>query len=903
MPPASRYDVCVVLLCGASALRLRKILFVLVLSGIAAGILAAQDPEEEPRTEAPPSAQPALTLEDPDEDASQRTTLNLLGQVDAASGEGRRNENVSLTLIDNNVLKELNRRMGTTATAVGEFEAERKYFGNEFGGTPSSLLHVTGSSSRDIHGTANWTLNNSIFSARSFFQVGKVQPARSNDYGGTLTAPLWDKANLTVSGGQRKLRGQVNGNILVPGADERTPTATDPATLAYVQRILAAFPNELPNRTDINERALNTNAPQNIDDNSAGATFDQGLGEKDNLILRYNFTLQNVDAFQLVGGQNPNTTTRNHDGRITWNRIWNASTSTDFSIGFNRVTSLLLPDETSLGPTIFFNRAIDYLGPSTTVPLDRAQNTFRYAGRLQRTSGNHTLNTGFDLSRRQINGYETNGSRGVFSFRNDFGRTLSENLLLGTPSNYRQAIGDSHRGFRSWTPVFFIGDIWRAASRLTLNYGLRYEPSPRPYEVNGLSEIPYDCDCNNFAPTFGFAYRANDRWGVFRASYGLQYGEIFAATYMQTRFNPPGILTLNIDTQDLVNPLSSFPPGGLDPNQRSDAYQIDPELSTPYSHQYSFTWEMRPHQDWTVELAYIGSRSIKLFETWWINRGQPVDGIVSTTSNVNQRRADPRYSDINYVLNGSRGFFDAAKATLRVPRWAGLTIDASYWFSKAIDLGADYTNTAYGQDARLTRSPDEFKVHDSLKGVSDFDQTHALLLNTVYETPTEATSSRLFNRIYGGWQMSGVLLLKTGSPFSIQTGADGPGFGNIDGVSSDVPNVVDPSVLGAKVNHPDTSQAALPRSAFAFQELGQRAGNVGRNVFRKDGVWNVNMGLSRRFTIRGDTTLQFRAESLNLLNHAQFQEPGSSLAEANFGQITNTLNDGRTFQFTLSLNF
>ena len=85
-------------------------------SSVESGALAAPDPQ--------PAAAPAsaLALEDVDNDASQRTTLNLLGQVDTASGEGRRNENVSLTLIDNNVLKELNRRMGTTATADDEFQ-------------------------------------------------------------------------------------------------------------------------------------------------------------------------------------------------------------------------------------------------------------------------------------------------------------------------------------------------------------------------------------------------------------------------------------------------------------------------------------------------------------------------------------------------------------------------------------------------------------------------------------------------------------------------------------------------------------------------------------------------------------------------------------------------------------
>jgi len=889
---------------GATDL-LGRVLSRLLAFVISVGIVAAQ------ATEVPEAAatsgeeatreRSVLALEDPEE-ASQRTELNLLGEVDASSGEGRRNENVSLTLIDNNVLKELNRRMGTTATIVREFQAERKYFGKEFGGSPSGPLHVNSSSSRDIHGAANWTHSNSLFSARSFFQVGGVQPARSNDYDVTLSMPLWTGGYLTLTGGQRKLRGQVNGNILVPGADERTPTTTDPATLAIVKSILSAYPDELPNRTDINERALNTNAPQNIDDNRAGGTYDQGVGQNDRLIFRYNLTLQDVDAFQLVGGQNPNTTTRSHDARTTWTRVWNPATTTDFSIGYNRVSTVITPDESSLGPTYFFNRALESLG-SPSAPLDRAQNTFRYAGRLQRTSGNHTLSMGFDLGRQQINGFESDGHTGTFSFRNDFGRSVIDNLLAGTPSNYSLAIGNTHRGFRQWVPSLFLSDVWRASTRLTMNFGLRYEISAMPTEVNNLSEIPYDCDCNNVGPTFGFAYRLNDRWGILRAAYGIHYGEIFSPTYMQVRVNPPGMLKLNLDTDNLSNPLQGIPIDDLDPEQRSDISLVDPELATPYSHQYNFTWQLTPYQNWTLELGYVGSRSHKLISTWWENRGGTVEGIESTTSNVNERRADERYSDVSHILNGSRAFFDAAKVTLRVPRWAGLSVDASYWWSKAIDLGADYTNTADGRDAFLTRSPSEFNAHQTMKGLSNFDQPHAMLLNTVYETPSQGTGNRIVDRIVGSWLLAGVVLLKSGSPFSIRSGADGPGFGNIDGVGSDRPNVIDPSVLGAKVNHPDTSQASLPRSAFEFQTVDQESGTLGRNTFRKDGVFNVNVSLARRFVLKGDTSVEFRVESLNFLNHAQFQEPGRNLRDVNFGQITNTLNDGRTFQFTLNLAF
>ena len=62
-----------------------------------------------------------------------RTELNLQGVTDTASGESRRNENIQFNPIDNNALKEINVRMGTTATIVQEFDVARNYFGAEFG--------------------------------------------------------------------------------------------------------------------------------------------------------------------------------------------------------------------------------------------------------------------------------------------------------------------------------------------------------------------------------------------------------------------------------------------------------------------------------------------------------------------------------------------------------------------------------------------------------------------------------------------------------------------------------------------------------------------------------------------------------------------------------------------------
>src|SRR5712692_3448188 len=161
---------------------------------------------------------------------SKRTELNLLGTTEAAAGESRRNENLQFNLIDNNALKELNFRLGTNATIVTQFQPERKYFATEFGNNPGSLIHLDPRKQpRDFHGGVFLTHSNSILSARSFFQVGGVKPAHENDYGFTAGIGLWHGAHLSFNGSQQKLRGSVNGNVLVPLASERTPLTNAPA--------------------------------------------------------------------------------------------------------------------------------------------------------------------------------------------------------------------------------------------------------------------------------------------------------------------------------------------------------------------------------------------------------------------------------------------------------------------------------------------------------------------------------------------------------------------------------------------------------------------------------------------------------------------------------------------------
>ena len=239
------------------------------------------------------------------------------------------------------------------------------------------------------------THRSSIFSARSFFQVGGVKPAHDNDYGFRLGGRSWRGGYFSVDASRQQMRGSVNGNVLVPRADERTAFITDPVLRPIIQHWLDAYPRELPNRPDVNARALNTNAPQSIDGNSANLRLDQDRGARDRFYSLYSFTSQKVMAFQLVAGQNPNTDTRSHRSRLTWNRQWSAATVSSFSAGFDRVVSQLTADASAVGPTVATS-GLETLGPLATDPDHSRDQRFpvRRPGRttprqphLQRRSG------------------------------------------------------------------------------------------------------------------------------------------------------------------------------------------------------------------------------------------------------------------------------------------------------------------------------------------------------------------------------------------------------------------------------------------------------------------------------------------------------------------------------------
>lgn len=814
----------------------------------------------------------------------------------------QRNENVVVYLIDTNALKEANIRVGTRATAVDDFSPESQYFATEHGGAATErLLLRPASAPGGWHGEAGFQHQNSVFNSRTFFQVGGVKPSHRNFYTGRLTGLLPRLGALTATFTQRDIRGMVNGNVLVPLESERTPLAADPAVRKIVQRFLDAYPRETPNRLDFDPRALNTNAPQRIDDIAATLRLDVPLGAKDRLVLMEGLDRQRILAFQLVAGQNPNTTLHNHRARITWIHAFSPSTELLVGAAFTRNRSLLEPEPNAVGPRVRFGYSVEELGPDSYFPVNRATSTFRYGAALQRQAagGRHQLSFGGDFARLQLNGEETYNSRGQFVFGSGFGRNSIDNLRWGTPLSYEVSLGELGRGYRNWSVNLFAADKWKAHRRLTISYGVRYMLDAKPVEIRRRETIPYGTDANNFSPRLGLAFQAGRGW-LARAAYTTSFSQILPVTYQQIRLNAPGVIYVMTADPNLADPLRGV---DVSPTARNSPTWLAPELATPYSHQYNAGLERRIAGGSLLRLNYIGSRSFKMLTAYTMNRAEPVAGIPFTTATVNLRRPDPRYYDTKTITNGGIAYYDAAQAVWDLPLRRGLLANVSYTFSKAIDEGMDYTATAAYRDVTNFRTQWQYNSLKDKKGLSNFDSTHALLFSYTYDIPGVREAAKWLRAATSRWQVTGSNMWKKGTPLTLYIGSDSPGFGNVDGGGGDRPNLLDPGILGMTVGHPDTATSIISRSKFAYLTPGQHAGNLGRGTFRKSSIWNWNAALGRQFRLPNEWNAQFRAEIYNLSNTPQFDEPQRNLTSPSFGKITNTLNDGRVFQFAFRLAF
>ena len=181
----------------------------------------------------------------------------------------------------------------------------------------------------------------------------------------------------------------------------------------------------------------------------------------------------------------------------------------------------------------------------------------------------------------------------------------------------------------------------------------------------------------------------------------------------------------------------------------------------------------------------------------------------------------------------------------------------------------------------------------------------AWLLATIVELPIGRKRwigrdmNRILDAVVGGWSASTILTFQTGTPISLVSG------GTLEG-GTQRPNVVCPQVSSGLSYH---TAAATGASIFSLSCLAspgdQVAGNAPRyfSNLRSDGVHNMDLSLSKEFTIREGMKLQIRGEFFNFTNTPRFAIPDTTLSDAQFGQVTSTLGSPRQVQFGIRFEF
>ena len=289
--------------------------------------------------------------------------------------------------------------------------------------------------------------------------------------------------------------------------------------------------------------------------------------------------------------------------------------------------------------------------------------------------------------------------------------------------------------------------------------------------------------------------------------------------------------------------------------------------------------------------------------------GQPVSGQVAvnlavacgTVSSVAAvRTAFPGFNNINTLRDVANSVYHSLQTS--ATRTVGdLTLSVAYTYSHSIDDSSDRSDTAFVNAYNFAAN----------RASSNFDQRHNVSISYVYGLPF-FRGSGLAHNLLGGWQVSGITVAQTGTPFSATNGllnfSDNAGVGNGTGTGSR-PDLVGNPNSGFSANQDPSNRGPLAYNPAAFAApTGLTFGNVGRNTLNFPRRVNFDFGLFKRFSINERTGFEFRWETFNLFNHTQFNAitPGNSSNSAfgpsTFLHLTGT-HDPRRMQFGMRFFF
>lgn len=407
----------------------------------------------------------------------------------------------------------------------------------------------------------------------------------------------------------------------------------------------------------------------------------------------------------------------------------------------------------------------------------------------------------------------------------------------------------------------------------------------------------------HFSPRIGFAYDpVGDGKTVLRGGGGVFWGSASGNEFNAlSNFNPFAVRQQFNDVQSLTNPYGNLP-GGISPFPFVYSPQhlrfiypatispVDLGYKFPYTYQFNFTVERQIGRDFVVSASYVSSLAHRL--PFLVDSNYPVYSPGATTGNVNDRR--PYLPGILSAINSVTSRINSA--------YHGLQITGEKRFGQHFEFKTFYTfskslSTAQSQENTNAGGAEDFNNLNLDRGPTDYDRRHNSVTSVIWKLDYFNDARPLLRNIVNGWQLSAIISLRSGSPFSVYTGQDT----NLDGNDNDRANITGNARLD-----PNRSRAAVTQEWFDTNVFAEGApgtnGNAQRNAVYGPGSKNVDLGIFRDFKIRERFTLQARGEFTNAFNLVNLNNPENTLGSEIFGQILSA-QDMRQAQVGLKLTF
>ncbi|HEY1949616.1 MAG TPA: carboxypeptidase regulatory-like domain-containing protein [Bryobacteraceae bacterium] len=762
-------------------------------------------------------------------------------------------------------------RMMISEDAIAEFRVNSQLYTAETGGATSAQVEIVSKGgTNQFHGSLFEYLRNSALDSRSPFDGATVPPFRMNQFGATVGGPLVKDKTFFFLSYEGLVQSQSITQIgFVPSDSFRAKAVPGVAPL------LALYPEG--QKPVITNGVLNPNVMQwtgigvsTQDEHTGLLRIDHRFSDRLSFYFRASGDTTNSFA--------PNASlpygTRNLDapssGLFDFLYLVSPNTTNELRIGANYAQPLhSVP--TGAEATISIPQLSSIPGGNRRIAIGISQSLVDQWSSLH---GAHTLKAGVEIRRVQLIVHDFNLSDGTASFaslsdfQNDKLNTLAGSGELPT------------KQMRKIEYFGYLQDEWKIKPNFTANIGLRYEFFNAFTEIHNR-DIPFDVQgCGgycpvgspfayppklNLAPRLSFAWAPDALKGrtVIRVGGGIFYGD----AQLGDQYSPANNDAVRYTLTGASTPGLSYP---FDPFINPNTAVAAAPRSMPINHpnQTSQQWGLNVQQaltkNITLQVGYNGQENYHVFSRTYVNVVDPATGTVqfpTLSHNIDVRGEDGVSS------------FHGLLSTLQVNNWHGFLIRANYMYSHALNDGS-----AGGGSGN---TPQNVACRSCEKGNSDFDVRHVFTANFAYQIPFAR------NRWYGGWQWSGTTTARTGLPLNVTVtrAASSVPDGNV--LSTQRPNLVPGVPLYLNYS---SSGLWLNPAAFSVPANGTW-GNLGRDVLRAPGLFQVDMSLSKKTRLVERSALEIGFEFFNIFNHPQLGAPSANISStSNFGRILAPIN-------------